>query len=93
MNLLASNCWINLIYIDDSIALEIKLHNVLTTLKKGEIRDLNLLEQVGFDEFWNNSVSLWHQPNTLCSDRCATLHHQLELKFATQLDRVNVGLL
>ncbi len=92
MNLLASNCWINLIYIDDSIALEIKLDNVLITLNKGEIRDLNLLEQVGFDEFWNNSVSLWHRPQTWCSDRCETFHHQLELKFATQLDRANVGL-
>jgi hypothetical protein len=58
MKLLASNCWINLIYIDDSIALEIKLDNVLTTLNKGEIRDLNLLEQVTFDELWNNSVTL-----------------------------------
>lgn len=92
MNLLASNCWINLIYIDDSIALEIKLNNVLTTLSKGEIKDLNLLEQVGFDEFWNNNVSLWHRPQTLCSERCEMLHHQLELKFATQLDRANVGL-
>jgi hypothetical protein len=82
-----------LIYIDDFIALEIKLDNVLTTLNKGEIRHLNLFEQVGFDEFWNNSVSLWHQPQTLCSKRCETLHHQLELKFATQLDRANVGLL
>jgi hypothetical protein len=92
MNLFASNCWINLIYIDDSIALEIKLDNVLTTLNKGEIRDLNLLEQVGFDEFWNNNVSLWHRLQTLCSDGCEMLHHQLELKFAMQLNRVNVGL-
>ncbi len=81
-----------MIYIDDSIALKIKLNNVLTTLNKGEIRDLNLLEHIRFDEFWNNSVSLWHKPQTLCSERCETLHHQLELKFATQLDRANVGL-
>jgi hypothetical protein len=79
--------------LDLYIALEIKLDNVLTILNKGEIRDLNLLEQVGFDEFWNNSALLWHRPQSLCSDRCETLHHQLEYKFSTKLDCANVGLL
>jgi hypothetical protein len=51
VNLLASNCWINLIYIDDFIALEIKLENVLTTLKKGEIRDLTFLNKLGLMNF------------------------------------------
>ncbi len=41
-----------------------------STLNVGEIIDLNLIEQVGFDEFWNNSVPFWCITQTLWNDRC-----------------------
>jgi hypothetical protein len=61
INPLASNCCIILICIDDFITLEIGLNNVLATLNSSEIKDLNLVEEIEFDEFWNHSVSLGHK--------------------------------
>ncbi len=55
INPFVNNCWINLICIDDSIVLETKLDNVLTTLNSSEIKDTNPTKQLGIDEFWNNS--------------------------------------
>ncbi len=43
-------------------------------LNVGEIRDLDLIEQVGFDEFWNNYVPFRHKSQTLHNDKCETLH-------------------
>jgi len=51
-----SNCHINPICIEDSIVPKTKLDNVLAILNVGEIKDINPIEQVGFDGFWNNSV-------------------------------------
>jgi hypothetical protein len=50
------NCHINPICIEDFIVLKTKLDNVLVVLNVGEIKDINLIEQVGFDGFWNNNV-------------------------------------
>jgi hypothetical protein len=48
----------NSISIDDSIALKIELNNMLATLNVGEIKHLNLIKQLGFDEVWNNNGAL-----------------------------------
>jgi hypothetical protein len=62
INPLASNCCMNLICIDDFITLEIELNNVLAILNTSEIiKDLNLVQEIGFDEFLNHSVSLGHK--------------------------------
>ncbi len=61
INPLASNFCINLICIDDFITLEIELNNVLATLNTSEIKDLNLIHEIGFDEFLNHSVLLGHK--------------------------------
>jgi hypothetical protein len=37
---------------------ENELDNVFITLNVGEIKDLDPIEQFGFDEFWNNSGAL-----------------------------------
>jgi hypothetical protein len=51
INPIANNYQINPICIEDSIALETELDNVLASLNVGEIKDLDLIEQLGFDEF------------------------------------------
>jgi hypothetical protein len=38
--------------------LESELDNVFIALNASEIKDTNLIEQFGFDEFWNNSGAL-----------------------------------
>jgi hypothetical protein len=43
-------------------------------LNVGEIKDINPIEEVGFDGFWNNSVPFWHKPQIFRSDRCGTFH-------------------
>jgi len=74
MNLLASNCCMNLICINDFIASKIELDNVLVVMNTNEIRYLYPTKQVGFDELWNNSGQFWHRPQTLHIDRCKTFH-------------------
>ncbi len=69
-----SNCHINPICIEDFIVLKTKFDNVLAVLNAGEIKDINPIEQVGFDGFWNNSVPFWCKPQILWSDRCGTFH-------------------
>jgi hypothetical protein len=58
INPFVNNFQINSICIDDSIEPKIELNNVLTALNVGEIKDLDLTKQLGFDEFWNNSGAL-----------------------------------
>lgn len=48
---MANNCQINSICIEDSIVLETELDNVLASLNVGEIKALDFIEQLGFDEF------------------------------------------
>ncbi len=47
---------------------------MLGTLNVSEIRDLDLIEQLGFDEFWNNNGALWCRPHMLCNDKCEMFH-------------------
>jgi hypothetical protein len=47
---------------------------VLAIFNVSEIRDLDLIEQHGFDEFWNNNGALWFRPHMLCNDKCEMFH-------------------
>ncbi len=39
-----------------------------------EMKDIGLIEQVGFDESWNNNGPLQCRPQTLGNDRCEMFH-------------------
>ncbi len=47
---------------------------MLAIFNVSEIRDLDLIEQHGFDEFWNNNGALWFRPHMLCNDKCEMFH-------------------
>ncbi len=47
---------------------------MLATLNVSEIRNLDLIEQLGFDEFWNNNGAFWCRSHMLCSDKCEMFH-------------------
>lgn len=72
--LFPSNCHINPICIEDFIVPKTKFDNVLVVLNTSEIKNINSIEQVGFDGFRNNSVPFWHKPQISWSDRCGTFH-------------------